>query len=107
MNSTLDVDTRDESDSTVLLLAGDLDRTNASALTAAIMRCEEVHPARVVVDLRRLVFIDVAGLRALADAARRARSCGFDFALANASAPVARVLHLVSLDNSLEVLPSR
>jgi anti-sigma B factor antagonist len=107
VNSTLDVGSREESGSTVLLLASDLDRTNVWELTAAIIRCEKVHPPRVVVDLGRLVFIDVAGLRALADAARRARRCGFGFALANPSVPVARVLHLVGLENSLEVLAGR
>jgi anti-sigma B factor antagonist len=107
MNLTLDVRSREESDSTVVLLAGDLDRANAWALTAAIIRCEKVHPARVVVDLERLAFIDCGGLRALRDAARRSRRSGFDFALANPSAPVARLLHMTGVDKSLEVLAGR
>jgi anti-sigma B factor antagonist len=101
---TLEVAASEEPDATVLVLDGDLDRTSAWMLTAAVIRCDATTASRVVVDLQHVPFIDGGGLRALADAARRARRRGCDFAVANPSEQVARLLRMTGLDNSLEVV---
>src|SRR4051794_25841921 len=97
---TVEVTLREEPDEVRLLVAGDLDRANAWALTAAVIRAEVAHPSRVVVDLERLKFIDVGGLRAITDAARRTRRHSCAFVVANPSEPVARLFRLTGLDRA-------
>jgi anti-anti-sigma factor len=103
---TVEVTLREESDSVRLLVCGDLDRNNAWALTAAVIRSEVTRPSRVVVDLGQLEFIDVGGLRALSEAARRARRRSCAFAVANPSEPVERLFRLTGLDRALNVITS-
>jgi anti-anti-sigma factor len=46
-------------------VTGELDLTTASGLSECLLKVAECHPGRVVLDLGRLVFVDVAGARAL------------------------------------------
>jgi anti-anti-sigma factor len=105
-HSTVEVTLREEAGAVRLLVSGDLDRDNAWALTAAVIRSEVTQPSRLVVDLQRLTFVDVGGLRAISDAARRARRHGCGFAVANPSEPVERLLRLTGLDRALDVVAS-
>ena len=52
-------------------VSGELDITNAPALYQRLMKVAEARPERLVLDLGGLVFVDVAGARAL-DCARQA-----------------------------------
>jgi anti-sigma B factor antagonist len=103
---TVEVTLREEAGSVRLLVCGDLDRDSAWVLTAAVIRSETTRPSRLVVDLRQLEFIDVGGLRAITDAARRARRSSCGFAVANPSEPVERLFRLTGLDRGLDVVPS-
>lgn len=49
---------------------GELDLTSAPCLTESLLKVAEAHPERVVLDLDGLVFLDVAGARALEEAYR-------------------------------------
>lgn len=104
MKSRLEVGSHEEPGALVLELAGDLDRTNSWMLTAAMIRADQAHARRLVLDLEEVPFIDGGGLRAITDAARRARRQGRDFAVANPSENVARLIHMTGLDNSLVVV---
>jgi anti-sigma B factor antagonist len=103
---TVEVALREDAGAVRLLVSGDLDRDNAWALTAAVIRSEVTQPSRLIVDLQQLEFIDVGGLRAITDAARRARrrSCGF--AVVNPSEPVERLFRLTGLDRAAGVVAS-
>ena len=101
---TVEVTLREEAGSVRLLVAGELDRANAWALTAAVIRSEATQPSRLLVDLGQLTFIDVGGLRAITDAARRARRHSCTFAVANLSEPVARLFRLTGIDRTLDVV---
>lgn len=46
-------------------VTGELDLTTAPGLSECLLKVAEDHPGRVVLDLGRLVFVDVAGARAL------------------------------------------
>ena len=52
-------------------VAGELDTATAPALTNRLLAVGAEHPERLVLDLTGLVFVDVAGARAL-DAAHKA-----------------------------------
>jgi anti-sigma B factor antagonist len=101
---TVEVTLLEEAGSVRLVVSGDLDRANAWALTAAIIRSEATQPSRLVVDLEQLTFIDVGGLRAITDAARRARRRSCVFAVANPSESVERLFRLTGLDRALDVV---
>jgi anti-anti-sigma factor len=46
-------------------VAGELDIINAPGLTERLLKVAEAHPERLVLELGGLVFLDVAGARAL------------------------------------------
>jgi len=48
-----------------VVLTGDLDITSAPGMAERLMKVAEAHPERLVLDLGGLVFVDVAGGRAL------------------------------------------
>ena len=48
-------------------VTGDLDFTTAPSLTERLLKVASAHPKRLVVDLSGMVFVDVAGARALDD----------------------------------------
>jgi anti-anti-sigma factor len=52
-------------------VAGELDMTTATDLEMRLRKVAAMHPERLVLDLSGLVFVDVAGARAL-DAAHKA-----------------------------------
>ena len=54
-----------------ITVTGELDAANAPGLTKRLMTVAEAHPERLVLDLGSLVFVDVAGIRAL-DSAHQA-----------------------------------
>jgi anti-anti-sigma factor len=101
---TVEVTLLEEAGSVRLVVSGELDRGNAWALTAAVIRSEATQPSRVVVDLEQLKFIDVGGLRAVTDAARRARRRSCVFAVANPSESVERLFRLTGFDRALDVV---
>jgi anti-anti-sigma factor len=100
----LEVVLREDADAVQIHLAGDLDRDNAWALTAAVIRSESVSAERLVLDFRGLEFIDAGGLRAIAEAGRRTRRHGRGLELANPSDHLLRLLRLTGLDQSLKVV---
>ena len=48
-------------------VTGELDLTTAAGLTGRLLAVAAEHPERLVLDLSGLVFVDVAGARALDD----------------------------------------
>ena len=49
-------------------LNGELDLTTAAPLIASLLAVPDEHPDRIVLDLSGLIFVDVAGARALDEA---------------------------------------
>jgi anti-sigma B factor antagonist len=89
-------------DSCCLAVSGELDMATAPRLRAALDAGLE-RDASMVVDLASLDFIDMAGLRALLDAAARAGANGRRFELLNPSPAVGRLLELTGLGGRLSI----
>jgi anti-sigma B factor antagonist len=87
-----------------LALRGELDMLSAPLLARALESASRGDPARVILDLRELRFMDVSGLRAILDAARSARRDGRSLVIANPMPHIVRLLELTAIDQSLEVL---
>ena len=87
-----------------LALRGELDMLSAPMLSRELETAAQSRPPRIVLDLARLSFVDVSGLRAILDAARDARREGRTLVVANPMPHIVRLLELTAIDQSVEVL---
>jgi anti-sigma B factor antagonist len=103
----LTVAVREHERSTVLHVEGELDLGSSGYLEEAIRQARRSGPPLVVVDVEKLRFIDMAGLRVLIAAHARAEEEGERLVLANISDPVRRVLTLAQVDELLPEIKER
>jgi anti-sigma B factor antagonist len=82
-------------------LRGELDLSCATQVEERFARIDEQAPARVVIDLSGLAFIDSSGLRMLLIADARAREHGYELKLVAGQQPVQRVFEMTG---ALDVL---
>jgi len=80
---------------------GELDMATRSDFAAALERIAQASPARVVVDLSQLTFIDSSGLNALVASSRAVEEAGGSIVFAEPSPFVARVLEIVQLPDTV------
>jgi anti-anti-sigma factor len=95
----LTVETRQQDETAVVGLAGELDMAGASALERELGQLET---DTIIVDLRGLEFMDSSGLRAIVTSARRAHDAGRRFALIPGAAQVMRVFDITRMRERLE-----
>jgi anti-sigma B factor antagonist len=86
----------------VVRLAGELDLYNAPALRTALLDCVAREPARLVVDLGEVTFIDSTALGALIEARSRLGSKD-GFVLAAPGLETRRALEISGLDRHFDV----
>lgn len=99
----LSVAVRENDRSTIIHVCGELDLASSVDLAGVIDRVRR--QARVlVIDLEKLRFIDMAGLRVLVTAHQEARAAGQEFVLINVREPVRRVLRLAQVAPLLPLL---
>jgi anti-sigma B factor antagonist len=98
----LDVHARRSNGDYVVTPDGELDLFTSAELTRALREYER-RAHRLVLDLSKLRFLDSAGLALLIAQHRRAQYDGTEFAIANASGDVRRVLAISGLDRVLAV----
>jgi anti-anti-sigma factor len=77
--------------------------SSAQVLRRELEAVEEHRPREILLDLARLTFMDVTGLRTILDAARRARRHGGALVIANPMPHIIRLLELTAIDQTLEV----
>jgi anti-sigma B factor antagonist len=82
-------------------LQGELDLSSARRMEERFASIDEQTPARVVVDLGGLAFMDSSGLRTLLLADALAREHGYEFVLLPGQEPVQRVFEVTG---ALDVL---
>lgn len=83
-----------------LRLAGDVDVSNVAELTRALRGVEERVGGDVHMDLAEVVFIDVAGLRAITQAARAFHERGRLLVLHRVSAHMDKLIRLIGWDTA-------
>jgi anti-sigma B factor antagonist len=81
----------------VLALQGEVDLGSAPAFDQALREIQETQPERIVIDLRRLDFMDCTGLGLMLRAQRCARARGYLLALRRGPAQVQRLFQLAGL----------
>jgi anti-anti-sigma factor len=90
-----------------IALIGELDLAGAHLFESAVDAALRLRPARVVLDLRRLEFIDGRGARTVGAAAARLREWDGSLLARGALPPVARLLGLCGLGALTEPVPQR
>ena len=93
-----------QGDAVWLHLEGELDRSTVPELNSAFSAAERQQPETVGLEASRVAFVDAGGLHALVSAARRARTSGRRFVIANPAAPLRRLLSRTLLDRAIEVI---
>jgi anti-sigma B factor antagonist len=84
----------------IVILAGELDSSNAASLDAAIAGILAERPERLIFDLGDLRFMDSAGIAVLIGAAQAS-----DVRLRNPSRIIRRVVEVTGLSNLLPIEP--
>jgi anti-sigma B factor antagonist len=100
----LEVTTEIEGTTAQLALEGELDIASAPQVEHELERLEAGEPALLVLDLRRLAFMDSTGLRLIVAADARAREQGRRLIIVRGPEPVQRILHMTRLDERLEIV---
>jgi len=77
-----------------LALQGELDLASVGELEQHLTDAQTSAPARIIVDLSQLSFIDSSGLRAIIQADATARAAGIDLVLRPGDASIQRVFQL-------------
>ncbi|HEX2424942.1 MAG TPA: STAS domain-containing protein [Actinomycetota bacterium] len=101
MSIEIDVSAEAGADVAVVGVAGDLDLSTAPELERSLTGVQ-TDGRPVVLDLRRLSFMDSSGLRVILAADARARSAGTRLVLVEGPPGVQRVFQLTLLDRRLE-----
>ncbi len=100
----LSVNTEQHPGQTRVVLIGELDIASTQDLENELSAVEANSPGTVVLDLRRVEFIDSTGLRALVAADERARSAGRRLAVVRGPDAVERLLTVTQLDQRLDIV---
>ncbi len=90
----LAIEVKRDAESIVVSLTGELDLATVEAFDRSLREAEAASPARLVVDLGRLAFMDSTGLQTLLRAAERAHSSEYQLALRRGPNQVQRVFEL-------------
>ncbi len=88
----------------VVVLEGEIDLSTAPEAEGRISEAEASGPARLIIDLREVTFMDSSGLRVLLSAHKRAEAEGHEFALIRGGDAVERLLEVTGLAERLTVL---
>jgi anti-anti-sigma factor len=87
----------------IVSVKGRVDGTNAQPLTAIFLAAVAAHP-RVAVDCSAVDYISSAGIAAILDGARAARSAGAQFSICAPSPRVKQLLEVTKLNEQISVL---
>ena len=102
--SPLEIIAEEHPGQTRLVLAGELDIASTQQFEQQLTASEAQTPGALVVDLRRVEFVDSTGLRALISADERARSQGRRLIVVRGAGAVERLLTITQLDQRLELV---
>jgi anti-sigma B factor antagonist len=84
-------------------LSGELDISSAASVESRLLELERRAPQRLLLDLRRVNFIDSTGLSMIINADGRARKAGRRFTIVSGEGVPRRILRTVGLEERLDV----
>jgi anti-anti-sigma factor len=98
----IEIETALRADRADIRLAGELTLATAERFAQALAELEDRRPEVLVIDLRRLRFLDSVALGELVAADTRSRRHGRRLVFLTAEGPIERLLALTGLDRRLE-----
>lgn len=106
VQSQFRVDVYDEQGATVITIAGELDLASSPELEEQLELVfnSGAHAGPVVLDLRKLAFMDSTGLSVLVKAHRAAEEAGRELCLVKGQPQVQRLLNLTGVADRLRVI---
>ena len=102
--ASLSLETREEEGAVRIAVAGELDLSSALTFDEEVRRAEERKPRTIILDLRKLRFMDSTGLRLIMSAQSRARTRDRRLAIVLGSEPVKRLFRLAGVSRRLEIV---
>lgn len=99
---SLDVTVSRGADGVHVALAGEFDISEAPKVERELRGLELERPSTVVIDLRKLSFMDSSGLRIIVSAHQRLTSEGRKLHLIPGPAPIQRIFAVTRLDERLD-----
>jgi len=100
--SQLRIKVREAAGAILVGLFGELDISEVEQVEAVLATAEAKEPSLLVIDLRRLEFMDSSGIRLVVEADLRARDQGRRLVFVRGSDAVHRVFTIALLDRRLE-----
>jgi anti-sigma B factor antagonist len=104
MQSDFAVDSHITGRAVTLALSGELDLMSSPALDEALERAFGANPELLVVDLRKLEFMDSTGLHRLVSAQQRALQSGQRFGVVRGGEQVQRLFDLTGITELLTIV---
>ncbi|HEX9712963.1 MAG TPA: STAS domain-containing protein [Actinomycetota bacterium] len=101
---SLDVTTTRDADGVQVALTGEFDISEAPKVERELRAIEQEDPARIVIDLRGLSFMDSSGLRIIVSAHQRLATEGRRLYLIPGPAPIQRIFTVTRLDERLDFM---
>ena len=106
MQSNFNVDVHNGQRAVVIEVSGELDLASSPALEQELERCSGSEAEVVIVDLRKLEFMDSTGLSVLVRAHQRATEGGSRFGIVKGPPQVQRLLDLTGVARRLTMADS-
>ncbi len=94
----LAIDTSDDEAGVVVSIVGEIDMHSSPQLRAALLEALERKPARVIVDLKGVEYMDSSGVGTVVEAKRRAEQAGGRLVLAGLRPRVRSLFEITQLD---------
>jgi anti-anti-sigma factor len=88
-------------DEVAVALVGEVDLSNEAALGAALDAVVGMKPARIVIDLAGVSYLDSSGVRCLLSVAKHAAAAGSELVVCRPVGIVLRVLQICGVDELL------
>ncbi len=90
----------------VIKLAGEVDMSQSPSVHQTLVEVLENRPARLIIDMAEVSYMDSSGVGILVDALRRVRVSGAKLALVAVVPRVLSVLQITKLDQFFEIYSS-
>ena len=100
----LSLETREEGDAVRIAASGELDLVSALTFEKEVRRAEDRQPKTVILDLRRLSFMDSTGLRLILSAHARAHTRKRRLCIVLGTEPVKRLFRLAGVTRRLDIV---
>jgi anti-sigma B factor antagonist len=97
----LQIEARYEGTKVTLILVGEFDMTGTELFSSHVREAIGTHPGSIVVNGRRLEFVDSGGLQALIRAREAAGDAGVTFRVDDPSPELQRIIELTGLRDLL------